>query len=90
MLNPRVRRSVVRESAGPIPEVTAEATNSVFEAERQALAHVKRLARTALADAAQAFGAAVRDQQEVLAGSKAVPASMGLQVEHILHLAESL
>ena len=28
--------------------------------------------------------------QEVLAGSKPVPASMGLQVEHILHLAESL
>jgi anthranilate phosphoribosyltransferase len=28
--------------------------------------------------------------QEVLAGNKPVPASMGLQVEHILHLAESL
>ncbi|NPC56869.1 DNA-binding protein YbiB [Caenimonas soli] len=28
--------------------------------------------------------------QEVLAGTKPVPASMGLQVEHILHLAESL
>ena len=28
--------------------------------------------------------------QEVLAGRKPVPASMGLQVEHILHLAESL
>jgi alkylation response protein AidB-like acyl-CoA dehydrogenase len=48
-------------------EVTAEATGSVLDAERQALAHVKRLGRTALATAAQAFGAAVRDQQEVLA-----------------------
>ncbi len=38
----------------------------MLEAERQALAEVKRLARTALAAAAQAFGAAVRDQQEVL------------------------
>ena len=46
--------------------MTAEATGSVLEAERQALADVKRLARTALATAAQAFGAAVRDQQEVL------------------------
>ena len=48
-------------------EVTAEATNSVLEAERQALVDVKRLGQTALATAARAFGAAVRDQQEVLA-----------------------
>ena len=48
-------------------EVRAEASGSVLEAERQALADVKRLAQTALAAAAQAFGAAVRDQQEVLA-----------------------
>ena len=48
-------------------EVTAEATNSVLEAERQALVNVKRLGQTALATAARAFGAAVRDQQEVLA-----------------------
>ena len=59
-------------------EVTTEATGSAFapasfgatgllEAERQALAHVKRLARTALATAGEAFGAAVREQQEVLA-----------------------
>jgi hypothetical protein len=48
-------------------EVAAEATNSVLEAERQALVDVKRLGQTALATAARAFGAAVRDQQEVLA-----------------------
>ena len=48
-------------------EVTAEATNSVLEAERQALVDVKRLGQTALAMAARVFGAAVRDQQEVLA-----------------------
>jgi len=47
-------------------EVTTEATDSVLEAERQALAHVKGLARTALATAGEAFGAAVREQQEVL------------------------
>ena len=58
--------ALVRESAGPIPEVSAEATDSVLDAERRALAEVKRLARTALAGAAQAFGTAVRDQQEVL------------------------
>jgi len=58
--------ALVRESAGPIPEVSAGATDAVLDAERQALAEVKRLARTALAGAAQAFGAAVRDQQEVL------------------------
>ena len=57
---PLVRESAgpqVRESAGSIPELAAE---------RQALADVKRLAQTALAGAAQAFGPAVRDQQEVL------------------------
>ena len=54
-------------SAGPgSPGVSTEGTNSVLDAERQALADVKRLARTALAGAAQAFGPAVRDQQEVL------------------------
>ena len=54
-------------SAGPGgPGVSTEGTNSVLDAERQALAEVKRLARTALAGAAQAFGPAVRDQQEVL------------------------
>ena len=47
--------------------VAAEPTNSVLEAERQALVHVKQLGQTALASAASAFGAAVRDQQEVLA-----------------------
>jgi len=57
---PLVRESAgpqVRESAGSIPELAAE---------RQALADVKRLAQAALAGAAQAFGPAVRDQQEVL------------------------
>jgi alkylation response protein AidB-like acyl-CoA dehydrogenase len=48
-------------------DVTPEPTGSSLEAERQGLVHVKRLARTALATAADAFGAAVRDQQEVLA-----------------------
>src|SRR6476659_201301 len=58
-------------------EVTTEATGSAFalasfgatgvlEAQRQALTHVKRLARTALATAGAAFGGAVREQQEVL------------------------
>ena len=48
-------------------EATSEATGSVLEAERQALAGVKHLARTVLTTAAGAFGPAVRDQQEVLA-----------------------
>jgi len=39
----------------------------VLDAERQALADVKQLGLTALAATADAFGAAVRDQQEVLA-----------------------
>jgi len=43
------------------------ATGSVLEAERHALADVKRLSRTALAAAAQACGAEVRDEQELLA-----------------------
>ena len=47
--------------------VTTEATGSVLEAERQALAQVKGLARTALATAREAFGATVREEQEVLA-----------------------
>ena len=47
--------------------VAAEPTNSVLEAERQALVPVKQLGQTALASVASAFGAAVRDQQEVLA-----------------------
>ena len=47
--------------------VAAEAPGSILETERQALADVKRLAQAALASAAQAFGPAVRDQQEVLA-----------------------
>ena len=46
---------------------TPDATGSVLQAERQALADVKRLARAALGGAAQAFGSAVRDQQEILA-----------------------
>ena len=59
--------ALVGGSAGPGgPGVSTEGTHSVLDAERQALADVKRLARTALAGAAQAFGAAVRDQQEVL------------------------
>jgi alkylation response protein AidB-like acyl-CoA dehydrogenase len=45
----------------------ANATNSALEAERQALADVKRLAQAALTTSAQVFGAAIRDQQEVLA-----------------------
>jgi alkylation response protein AidB-like acyl-CoA dehydrogenase len=48
-------------------EATSGASGAVLEAERQALGHVKRLAQTALATAAEAFGGAVRDQQEVLA-----------------------
>ena len=47
--------------------VAADAPGSILETERQALADVKRLAQAALASAAQAFGPAVRDQQEVLA-----------------------
>jgi alkylation response protein AidB-like acyl-CoA dehydrogenase len=47
-------------------EVTSAATGSPLETERQALADVKRLARTALVTACEAFGTAVRDQQEVL------------------------
>ena len=47
--------------------VTAGTTTSVFEAEYRALADVKRVAQAALAASAQAFGTAIRDQQEVLA-----------------------
>jgi alkylation response protein AidB-like acyl-CoA dehydrogenase len=47
--------------------IAAEPSGPFLEAERQALADVKRLAQAALAGAAQAFGPAVRDQQEVLA-----------------------
>jgi alkylation response protein AidB-like acyl-CoA dehydrogenase len=66
--------------AGPLltPPAAANAIGSAFalgsygatgvlEAEHQALADVKRLARTVLTALAQVFGAAVRDQQEVLA-----------------------
>ena len=47
--------------------VTAGTATAVFEAESRALADVKRVAQAALAASAQAFGAAIRDQQEVLA-----------------------
>ena len=47
--------------------VTAGGNGSQLEAEHEALANVKRLALSALATAAHAFGAAVRDEQEVLA-----------------------
>ncbi len=42
-------------------------TGSVLEADRRALIHLKRLARTALATVSQAFGAEVREEQELLA-----------------------
>jgi alkylation response protein AidB-like acyl-CoA dehydrogenase len=42
-------------------------TGSALEAEHHALASIKRLARIALATVSQAFGAEVRDQQELLA-----------------------
>ncbi len=48
-------------------DATEEAAGSVLRAERRALACAKRLARIALSTAAQAFGARVRDEQEVLA-----------------------
>jgi alkylation response protein AidB-like acyl-CoA dehydrogenase len=47
--------------------VTAAGRGSAFEAEHDALANVKRVGIAALATAARAFGAAVRDEQEVLA-----------------------
>ena len=47
--------------------VTVGTHNSAFEAEHRALADVKRVAQAALAASAQAFGTAIRDQQEVLA-----------------------
>ena len=60
------------------PPVTVATNGSAFapagfgatgllEAEHEALADAKRLAQAALATSAQAFGAAIRDQQEVLA-----------------------
>jgi alkylation response protein AidB-like acyl-CoA dehydrogenase len=60
------------------PPAAANAIGSAFalassgatgflQAERQALADVKRLAQAALTSSAQLFGAAVRDQQELLA-----------------------
>jgi alkylation response protein AidB-like acyl-CoA dehydrogenase len=42
-------------------------TGSALEAEHHALASIKRLARIALATVSQAFGAEMRDQQELLA-----------------------
>ena len=48
-------------------DATEEAAGSVLQAERRALACAKRLARIVLSTAAQAFGARVRDEQEVLA-----------------------
>src|SRR6201988_773331 len=42
-------------------------TSSVLEAERHAVRHIKQLARTALATLSQAFGADVREEQELLA-----------------------
>jgi alkylation response protein AidB-like acyl-CoA dehydrogenase len=47
--------------------VTVGTNDSAFEAEHRALADVKRVAQAALAASAQAFGTAIRDQQEVLA-----------------------
>jgi alkylation response protein AidB-like acyl-CoA dehydrogenase len=47
--------------------VMAGGRGSALEAEHEALANVKRLSLAALATAAHAFGAAVRDEQEVLA-----------------------
>jgi alkylation response protein AidB-like acyl-CoA dehydrogenase len=47
--------------------VTVGTHSSAFEAEHRALADVKRVAQAALAASAQAFGTAIRDQQEVLA-----------------------
>jgi alkylation response protein AidB-like acyl-CoA dehydrogenase len=47
--------------------VAADPAGSVLQAERRALGHVKQLAQAALSTAAGAFGAAVRDEQEVLA-----------------------
>ena len=47
--------------------VTAGGRGSALEGEHDALANVKRLALAALAACAHAYGAAVRDEQEVLA-----------------------
>jgi alkylation response protein AidB-like acyl-CoA dehydrogenase len=47
-------------------EAAANGTGSVLQAERQALASVKRLARAALGTVAETFGSDARDQQEVL------------------------
>jgi alkylation response protein AidB-like acyl-CoA dehydrogenase len=71
-------RLMKRSEAFLTQEVTTGATGAAFarashgaagvlEPERQVLAHVKALARTALATAGEAFGAAAREQQEVLA-----------------------
>ena len=59
-------RLLKQASSWPAPGA-AEAAGSALEAERRALSHVKRLAHTALAETARTYGAAVRDQQEVLA-----------------------
>ena len=53
--------------AGSASALASYGATGPLESERQALADVKRLAQTALATAAEAFGGAVRDQQEVLA-----------------------
>jgi alkylation response protein AidB-like acyl-CoA dehydrogenase len=47
--------------------VTAGGRGSALESEHDALANVKRLGLAALATAAHAFGASVRDEQEILA-----------------------
>jgi hypothetical protein len=47
--------------------VTAGGRGSALESEHDAIANIKRLGLAALATAAHAFGAGVRDEQEVLA-----------------------
>jgi alkylation response protein AidB-like acyl-CoA dehydrogenase len=47
--------------------LTTDARGSVLAAEHDALTNVKRLALASLATAAHAYGAAVRDEQEILA-----------------------
>ena len=52
---------------GSASALASAGATGLLEAEYRALADVKRLAQAALAASAQAFGTAIRDQQEVLA-----------------------
>jgi alkylation response protein AidB-like acyl-CoA dehydrogenase len=63
----RLAQEVTSEATGSAVACASPGGTGVLEAERQALTHVKGLAQASLATTGEAFGAAVREHQEVLA-----------------------